>query len=745
MAVNRVDYNNNTLIDLTSDTVTAADLPAGVTAHDGSGTPITGTANYQPRTLDSSVTIGAETETTVEGAIGELADLVPSTASPQNPLATAGDVNGEEIIVTASTSPVSTASGSLRKITIYGKSEVVDGDIHSAGEGYAVVDLRTLNWTTRATNNGKKAFSAALPQNYIGAGERSLNWTSTPYNYQGNTNGGSLERTPLSSYEIGLYGYNDNVGEEINVIYAVTLDTESITGTLAYQLADPTQGNTIAVKTDNGSGIGGTMATFSTGTPLRGITGGAQDVATWDGMSGEVVKSCTKVNSSDLNWYWNSTDNAWQTNTLQNSIKTPTSNNIEPPPYITPNNYAIIAWANSWDDDKTTSVNMAGTLMIKDSNYDSNTQPDFDIIYELATPTTTPFTATENNSFAGLQTYSPQTAIAINDSPEFEVEAYAGTANGQAVADIQTDLQGQIDGITSQVNKNLSETEILAQVNDRIYQGTDLTVKFADEISASPYNGDPWAWIKARIQAENFAGIHVCDYIPVTTTNSATLNAQIAGINTYKNYGNSAVGSHIDFICKELWSPLRPVNKVNFNNGIAAQNCPWLASDLYLYLNSLAGTVPSAAEVGGGEGTAVDYTEGGVYYYLPTQLKNVIIEKRLLLPKRYSASGLLTDDNSWAWSNIGKLWLPDECEVYGVPVWGGEGGYSIGGSGLQYPLFAGNMNRLKFRNDSRENWWLLSPYSGNSAYWCAFDHEGYCSYAAAANSSFAAPVCFRVG
>ena len=45
MAVNRVDYNGNTLIDLTNDTVNAENLMSGYTAHDKSGTLITGTLN----------------------------------------------------------------------------------------------------------------------------------------------------------------------------------------------------------------------------------------------------------------------------------------------------------------------------------------------------------------------------------------------------------------------------------------------------------------------------------------------------------------------------------------------------------------------------------------------------------------------------------------------------------------------------------------------------------------------------
>lgn len=45
MGVNRVDYGGDTLIDLTQDTVTAASLLAGFTAHGADGEAITGTAS----------------------------------------------------------------------------------------------------------------------------------------------------------------------------------------------------------------------------------------------------------------------------------------------------------------------------------------------------------------------------------------------------------------------------------------------------------------------------------------------------------------------------------------------------------------------------------------------------------------------------------------------------------------------------------------------------------------------------
>ena len=287
------------------------------------------------------------------------------------------------------------------------------------------------------------------------------------------------------------------------------------------------------------------------------------------------------------------------------------------------------------------------------------------------------------------------------------------------------------------------EYPIIGVDGDRIYQGEDLTVRFAREISGSPYNGNPWAWIQARIKAGNYSGIHVKDFIPFTTTNSVTLHAEIAGIDTYRNYGSTVVGHHIDFICRELWPTLKPVNPVNYNNGIGTCEFPWLASDLYHWLNSLSGSVPNATTVNPTL-AEVDYTKDGVYYFLPANLKAVIVEKHLLLSKRYSASGLLDDDNGWDWKNIGKLWCPTECEVYGMPVWGGKGGYSLGGTALQYPIFAGNMNRVKYRSGSRYSWWLLSPYASNSTYWCLVGSNGIAYYYNASYTYFAAPVCFRV-
>lgn len=71
MAVNKVIYGGNTVIDLTGDTVTSDNLVEGVVAHDKSGASITGTNPYEKTTTDAEVTsqadLIAQIQTALEG------------------------------------------------------------------------------------------------------------------------------------------------------------------------------------------------------------------------------------------------------------------------------------------------------------------------------------------------------------------------------------------------------------------------------------------------------------------------------------------------------------------------------------------------------------------------------------------------------------------------------------------------------------------------------------------------------
>ena len=57
MANNKIIYNGQVLIDLTGDTITAADLAKNVTAHDKSGAVITGTNTKDSDTSDATVAV----------------------------------------------------------------------------------------------------------------------------------------------------------------------------------------------------------------------------------------------------------------------------------------------------------------------------------------------------------------------------------------------------------------------------------------------------------------------------------------------------------------------------------------------------------------------------------------------------------------------------------------------------------------------------------------------------------------
>ncbi len=57
MAINKIIYGDQTLIDLTADTVAVGTLLSGTTAHDKSGAVITGTCTYDSDTQDATAAV----------------------------------------------------------------------------------------------------------------------------------------------------------------------------------------------------------------------------------------------------------------------------------------------------------------------------------------------------------------------------------------------------------------------------------------------------------------------------------------------------------------------------------------------------------------------------------------------------------------------------------------------------------------------------------------------------------------
>lgn len=292
------------------------------------------------------------------------------------------------------------------------------------------------------------------------------------------------------------------------------------------------------------------------------------------------------------------------------------------------------------------------------------------------------------------------------------------------------------------------------QMFNRIFDGRDLTQVFANEISNYP---NEWAWIKSRITTGNYRGIYVSDYIPVTM-NAGTVGGQsiaqqpfqcqIAGIDTYTGCGDTEIGHHIDFISREVINSIVTWNPENNNNGTSVQANPWLTSQVYAYLNGVNNYTTSAYNNAAHGG---DYSSGGILQLLPLKLTNLIVTKRNLLDSRYDSTKLLTYSTDWVWGDMGKLWLPNEIEVYGTQIrsnlgyaqgyWNPEANIAVA-----YPIYLGSgRNRIK-RDSSggRSSWWLSSVASYHSNFPCYVDRTGIANSQQANHNEIKCPLCFRI-
>ena len=255
----------------------------------------------------------------------------------------------------------------------------------------------------------------------------------------------------------------------------------------------------------------------------------------------------------------------------------------------------------------------------------------------------------------------------------------------------------------------------LLDMDNLLYVGRDLTVVHAAEIAQY---SSVWTWIKARITAGNFKGIHVRDFIPMSA--GETVYAEVAGINTHKRTTDQELGNHIDFISRDCLGTTVQWNTSNNNNGNSQDATPYMVSNVKGYLLNT------------------------VYPKLPSDLKSVITNKRTLMETRYSASGTLNDSNSWAWKDLGPIWLPTEYEVFGSIIWGTKGWSE--GQGVQYPIFANSFaKRIKGlgHNGSRYTWWLAVAHGGDSTHACYVSSYGL-AYADHCSYSLGVPLCFRI-
>ena len=250
------------------------------------------------------------------------------------------------------------------------------------------------------------------------------------------------------------------------------------------------------------------------------------------------------------------------------------------------------------------------------------------------------------------------------------------------------------------------------------YPGQSLATLLAGEVSGSTTIYDA---LHKRVQAANFSGMRVGDYIDVPLVSASAITGQqsvrflLAHFDPYYRCGDSAKGHHIAFIASAPVAVAKTVtgvandsylmwNTANTNQGTADVKNPYLNSNLKAWEKLFEACLPE-----------------GLTKYLLTQ--------RVLLEERYSASGALSDSNSWSWQDTGKVWSPSEMEVYGCPVWGTKG-YSVGFD-CQFDLFRDTAHRL---NGTRYGWWLRSVMGGSSSSVCYVTTGGSAYYTSASNA-----------
>ena len=331
---------------------------------------------------------------------------------------------------------------------------------------------------------------------------------------------------------------------------------------------------------------------------------------------------------------------------------------------------------------------------------------------------------------------------------EAESAISADKEDFQALAQNKTTaLQTQFNNYSSTLD---GQIDAVIKNFDRMYEGVNLEVKFAAEISAA---GNVYAWLENRKNTGNFEGIHVGDYFYTNLTAGTVagysipaqqFKCRIVGINTYKNCADTYIGNMFYIISDEVIDTPVKWNPTDNNNGTSVQNNPWLASAAYAVLNGINNYTTSAY---GNAAHGANASSKGILQLLPSSLQSVLKQKRNLLDSRYSASGLLTGGTGWNWLDMGKLWLPNEYEVYGCAVrsnlcntngfWHPEAGLSI-----QFPWFANNCShRIKRRSDgARCSWWLSSPASNNTTNVCNVNNNGNANSNNTSNASIYLPL-----
>lgn len=326
----------------------------------------------------------------------------------------------------------------------------------------------------------------------------------------------------------------------------------------------------------------------------------------------------------------------------------------------------------------------------------------------------------------------------------FEPNLYTDTVIGAYIGSYGPVVGGtaQIGAIELKSDNSVSALYSPDLVNDPhnyILEGRNLKEVFG---SASA--------LHSAIAAEDFSKIRVGDYWPITLTgnyrdygegttagqyqqksfSNATVILEVAAINPYWKYGDSgdiASGTpHVLFISRDCLPTALKMRKSDDLWEDETNKIPWNGSALYRTLNDASyGIVKLVAA-----------TDIGAYMYAGSNNNGM----RYMAEKR---DPITSTSTSPIWSYRGRLFLPTEDEIWGQKVFGGNSYQNM----HALPIFHGTTRHivkgLGNGGSATKLVWTLTLRNSKTGTFCLTSYRGGPSDGAA-GTAYGVPLCFLV-
>lgn len=261
------------------------------------------------------------------------------------------------------------------------------------------------------------------------------------------------------------------------------------------------------------------------------------------------------------------------------------------------------------------------------------------------------------------------------------------------------------------------------------YSDADLTTEVGTTEADAEGEYQSATAIKFKVSgADVYAAITDCTAGFVKTMN-ANMKMEVAAINPYLRHGDTELTAQHVLMCSRDCMP--PTLQYRCNNSVwfdTAQVNPWRGSALWETLNNAEDGIIKLVEA----------TALGAYVFKGPNNKGM----RAMLATMAAGAG---SPSNWAWTDRGRLFLPEEREVYGSPTWGSASGYVAGNLYNKWPIFNGTSRHvIKGAGDGggRSYWWLETADS--ATYFARVNYSGCANNYAAADTAIRVPLCFLV-